>query len=112
MATIFGKIIDGEIPCDKVYESENILAFKDINPVAPVHILIIPKRKDIAKLQDLKPEDYGLMSEIVAVAQKIAEQLEIADGYRLLTNNGEASGQEVSHLHFHLIGGRKLGAMA
>ena len=105
--TIFGKIIAGEIPAEKVFESERILAIKDIAPVAPVHILIMPK-KAIASLQDLREEDLSLVAEIVLVAQKLAVQFGIADGYRLVTNNGEDGGQTVFHLHFHLIGGRKL----
>jgi len=107
MSTIFGKIIKGEVPCAKVFESETILAFNDIAPKAPVHILIIPK-KEIPDLQSMKPEDYPLLGEIVAVAQKLAKECGIEDGYRLLTNNGPNSGQVVLHLHFHLLGGRRL----
>ena len=107
--TIFAKIVDGEIPCDKVFENERILAFKDINPSAPVHLLIIPKKKDIANLQDVQEEDLPLMAEMMHVAQKLAAEFGVADGYRLLTNTGANSGQEVYHIHFHLIGGRRLG---
>ena len=106
--TIFAKIIDGEIPSDKVFENDRILAFKDINPVAPVHLLIIPKKKDLANLQAVSEEDLPLMAEIMQVAQKLAEEFGVADGYRLLTNVGPNSGQEVYHIHFHLIGGHKL----
>lgn len=109
--TIFSKIIRGEIPADKVFENEKIVAFKDINPAAPVHILIVPK-KEIPDLQSLKPEDLPLIADVVAVAQTLAERYEIADGYRLLTNNGAPAGQSVFHLHFHLIGGRRLGPVA
>lgn len=109
--TIFKKIIDGEIPCDKVFENENILAFKDINPVAPVHILIIPK-KEIPDLQSVSAEDLPLIAEIASVAQLLAKRYDVLGGYRLITNNGPLSGQVVQHLHFHLIGGRKLGALA
>lgn len=109
--TIFDKIISGAIPSDKVFENERIIAFKDIHPVAPIHILIVPK-KQIVGLQSVKPEDLSLMGEIVQVAQKLAEQYQITDGYRLLTNNGSLAGQTIFHLHFHLIGGRQLGALA
>jgi len=107
MTTVFGKIIAGELPCKKVFENERILAIEDIAPAAPVHILIMPK-KEIPDLHSLKPEDLGLIAEIVQVAQKLAAQFDIADGYRLLTNSGTEAGQTVFHLHFHLIGGRRL----
>lgn len=109
--SIFSRIIKGELPAEKVFESERIVAFKDINPAAPIHILIVPK-KEIPDLQSVSQEDLSLIGEMVAVAQTLAERFEIADGYRLLTNNGAAAGQTVPHLHFHLIGGRKLGALA
>lgn len=109
--TIFGKIIRGDIPADKVFENEDIVAFKDINPAAPVHILIVPK-KAIPDLQSVKPEDLPLIGKIVSVAQTLAERYDIAAGYRLLTNNGAPAGQSVFHLHFHLIGGRTLGPLA
>lgn len=105
--TIFGKIIRGELFAEKVFENERILAIKDKYPAAPVHILIMPK-KEIPSLQDLKAEDLTLITEIVQVAQKLAEEFEIADGYRLLTNSGAEAGQTIFHLHFHLIGGRPL----
>lgn len=107
MTTIFGKIIRGEISCEKVFENERILAIKDIHPAAPVHILIMSK-KEIKNLQAVQPEDLPLIGEIVQVAQKLAEEFEIEDGYRLLTNNGEEAGQTIFHLHFHLLGGRRL----
>ncbi len=107
MTTVFAKIIAGQLPCQKVFENERILAIKDLYPVAPVHILIMPK-KEIASLQDLQSEDYSLLGEIVAVAQKLAIEFDITDGYRLLTNSGSEAGQTVFHLHFHLIGGRPL----
>lgn len=109
--SIFGKIIRGEIPADKVFENERIVAFKDINPAAPVHILIVPK-KEIRDLQSLPAEDIAIIGEIVTVAQSLAQRFDIAEGYRLLTNNGPSAGQSVFHLHFHLIGGRKLGPVA
>jgi histidine triad (HIT) family protein len=111
MSTVFGLIIQGRIPSKKVFENERILAIEDIHPVAPVHILIMPK-KEIRNLQSVEPHDYPLIAEIVGVAQQIAEEKGVADGYRLLTNNGEEAGQTIFHLHFHLIGGRVLGKMA
>lgn len=111
MSTIFGDIIAGKIPAEKVFENERILAIKDINPAAPVHLLIMPK-KEIATLQQATEEDLGLLPEIFAVAQQLADKYGIADGYRLLINNGVTAGQTIFHLHFHLIGGRRLGAMA
>ncbi|MBT3394156.1 MAG: histidine triad nucleotide-binding protein [Waddliaceae bacterium] len=112
MTTIFSKILDGEIPCDKVFENERILAFNDINPVAPVHILIIPKRRGIESLKGLNDGDTALVGEMVMVAKSLAEEYGVAEGYRLLTNVGNHAGQAVYHLHFHLIGGRPLGPMA
>lgn len=107
MTTVFGKIIKGELPCEKVFENETILAFKDLHPKAPVHILIVPK-KEIANLQSVEPEDYPLIGEVIEVAQKLAKEFGIEDGYRLLTNNGSGAGQTVFHLHFHLMGGKRL----
>lgn len=109
--TIFRKIILGEIPSKRVFENERILAIEDINPVAPVHILIFPK-KEIPDLQRVQKEDLTLISEIVEVAQKIAKEKGIQEGYRLVTNNGADGGQEIFHLHFHLIGGKTLGRIA
>lgn len=111
MSTIFKKIIMGEIPAEKVYENERILAIKDINPAAPVHILIMPK-KEFRDLQSVSSEDLPLLLEIFSVAQELATRYKIAEGYRLLTNNGSQAGQTIYHLHFHLIGGRKLGPLA
>jgi histidine triad (HIT) family protein len=111
MSTVFGLIIQGKLPCKKVFENERILAIEDLHPVAPVHILIMPK-KEIPSLQAIEPHDLPLIGEMVEVAQKIAEEKGIAEGYRLLTNNGTDSGQTIFHLHFHLIGGRILGKMA
>lgn len=109
--TIFGKIIRGELPAEKVFENERIIAIKDINPAAPVHILIMPK-KEIKDLQSAKAEDLPLITEMITIAQELALKFNIADGYRLLTNNGPSAGQSVFHLHFHLIGGRHLGPIA
>jgi histidine triad (HIT) family protein len=110
MTTIFGKIIKGELPSEKVFENDRIVAIKDIHPQAPVHILIIPK-KEIQDLQSVTPEDLPLMTEIIEVAQKLAKKFNIEKGYRLLTNNGSEGGQVIFHLHFHLLGGRKLGPL-
>lgn len=109
MSTIFSKIINKEIPANIVYETENVLAFKDINPQAPVHILIIPKI-EIAKVSDLNGIKHaGLLGEMIDAANKIAKDLNIAeDGFRLVFNCGENGGQEVYHLHLHLLGGRKM----
>lgn len=109
--TVFGLIIAGKLPATKIFENELILAIEDLHPVAPVHVLIIPK-KAIKNLQSLQEEDLALMGEVARVAQLIAEEKGVADGYRLLTNNGADAGQTVFHLHFHLIGGRVLGALA
>ena len=106
---LFCKIIKKEIPSTIVYEDEEILAFRDINPVAPVHVLVIPK-KHISSLVDLKPEDETLVGRIYSVINKIAKQENIFEsGFRVVVNCGEDGGQEVKHLHFHLIGGKKLG---
>lgn len=107
MTTVFEKIISGELPSTKVFENERILAIEDIQPEAPVHILIIPK-KHIKDLQSVAKEDLSLISEVAEVAQKIAKEKGIEDGYRLVTNNGSKAGQTVFHLHFHLLGGRDL----
>ena len=111
MSSIFSKIIAREIPADIVYEDELVLAFRDIAPQAPVHILIIPKR-EIATVNDVSPADEAALGRLVLVAAKIAASEGIAaDGYRLIINCNEHGGQEVFHLHMHLLGGRSLGPM-
>lgn len=110
MDTIFAKIIRGELPCEKVFENDRILAIKDKFPVAPIHILIMPK-KEIPNLQSVAKDDLPLIAEIVEVAQQLAEQLGVASDYRLITNNGRQAGQMIFHLHFHLIAGRPLGIL-
>ncbi len=110
MNSIFGRIIKGELNAEKVFENERILAIKDIHPIAPVHLLIMPK-KEIYNIQSMEPEDLPLLGEIVSIAQKLAEEFGVEEGYRLLTNNGPDAGQTIFHLHFHLIGGRILGHM-
>ncbi len=103
--TIFSKIISGEIPCNKVDENENFLAFHDINPKAPVHILIIPK-KEYKNFQEVDPE---IMADMTRFIQRVAKLMGLDEsGYRLITNNGSDGGQEVFHLHFHLLRGAKL----
>jgi len=109
MTTLFEKIISGEVPCDKVFENERVFAFKDIAPQAPVHILIIPK-KPIENIAAVTQEDQALLGEILVVAQKIAKEQNL-ESFRLITNSGRGSGQEVFHLHFHLLGGRQLGSL-
>lgn len=104
--TIFQKIIDKELPADIVYEDDSCLAFKDINPVAPVHILIIPKKK-IEKISDSSQEDKGLLGHLFLVAGGIAKDLGIEDAFRLVVNNGAGAQQTVFHLHIHLIAGRE-----
>jgi histidine triad (HIT) family protein len=109
MSTIFTKIINGEIDGDIVYRDEQVVAFRDINPQAPVHILIVPV-KEIPSIRDMTPADEGLMGHMMYVARVVAEQEGIAEsGYRLLINNGENAHQEVFHLHMHLLGGHPLG---
>jgi histidine triad (HIT) family protein len=106
MATIFGKIISREIPADIVYEDELCLAFRDINPQAPVHILIIPK-KEIARLADARAEDQALLGHLMLAAGKIARQLGVEDAFRIIISNGADAGQTVFHLHLHLLGGAR-----
>ncbi|MBS0654388.1 MAG: HIT domain-containing protein [Verrucomicrobia bacterium] len=111
MKNVFLRIIDGELPCDKVFENERILAFKDIAPAAPVHILIIPK-KSIPNIVSVGKEDAALLGEMILVANQLAHEFHIQDGFRLLTNNGKNAGQIIDHLHLHLIGGKQLGPIA
>ena len=109
MSTIFSKIISKEIPADIVFESDIILAFKDINPQAPVHILIIPKI-EIPKVIDLNGKEHAaLLGEMIDAANKLAKDMGIAeDGFRLVFNCGDNGGQEAHHLHLHLLGGRQM----
>ncbi len=104
--TIFKKIIEREIPADVVYEDDLCLAFRDINPVAPVHILIIPK-KEIHSLSGAKNEDHSILGHLLMKATEIARYEGLDEGgYRVVINNGEGAGQSVYHLHIHLLGGR------
>ena len=105
---LFCKIRDGEIPANIVYENEDVLAFEDVNPQAPVHVLIIP-RKHIATVNEIAPDDAGLIGRMVLAAQAIAAERGIAeDGYRLVVNCNEKAGQTVFHLHLHLLAGRNM----
>ena len=110
MSTIFSKIIKGDLPAEIVYEDEDILAIKDINPQAPVHLLIMPK-KAYESIQDIPENELSIMAKLIKVAQKLAKEHGVEEGYRLLTNKGEKAGQTVFHLHFHLLGGRELGIL-
>ena len=105
MSTIFAKIIAREIPAKIVYEDELCLAFHDVNPQAPVHVLLIPK-KEIPRLIDAKAEDQALLGHLMITANKIAQQLGVGDAFRLAVNNGADAGQSVFHLHLHILAGR------
>ena len=105
--TIFGKIIRREIPADIVYEDDLALAFKDITPQAPVHILVIPK-KPIPQISEAQVEDQGLLGHLLLTAQKVASEAGLTNGYRLVINNGSDGGQTVFHLHIHILGGRAM----
>lgn len=111
MSTIFSKIIAKEIPSQMVYQDDRVTAFKDINPQAPVHILIVPN-KEIPTVNDVTTEDEAVLGHMLVVAKKLAAEQGIAEsGYRLIINCRDDGGQEVYHLHMHLMGGRNLGPM-
>ena len=105
--TIFKKIIDREIPADIVHEDDLCLAFNDISPQAPTHVLLIPK-KEIPTVNDLTEDDQQLMGHMILVAGQLARKLGVGDGYRLVVNCGPDAGQEVYHIHIHLLAGRKM----
>ena len=106
---LFCRIMSGEIPARKAYEDDDVYAFHDINPQAPVHILVIPRRH-VASLDDLSDSDAGLVGTVLARAAQLARDLQLnADGYRIVANTGAAAGQTVFHVHFHLLGGRTFG---
>lgn len=107
MDCVFCKIVDGTIPSKKVYEDGQILAFYDLEPQAPVHVLFIPK-EHIASADELTEENSRVISHIYTVIPKIAKELGLENGYRIVNNCGEDGGQTVHHLHFHLLGGKKL----
>jgi histidine triad (HIT) family protein len=105
---IFCKIARHEIPAGIVYEDDEVLAFKDLNPVAPVHVLIIPK-KHIARITDMAEEDAPLMGKIMLAAKKLADEYGVGDeGFRVVINQGKGAGQSVFHIHFHLLAGRQM----
>ena len=108
---IFCKIIKGDVPTEKIYEDENVVAFNDISPKSPTHILVVPK-KHVASLNDLKPDDMNMLVQVFGAIKTIAAKAGVADdGYRVIVNTNRASGQEVFHIHFHIMGGRQLGSM-
>lgn len=105
---IFCKIIKGDIPSKKIYEDDVVFCFEDINPAAPVHVLVIPK-KHIKSLNEMSNEDSSIIAHIFSVSRDIAKKLNIDDnGYRIVMNCGKDGGQEVEHIHFHMLGGRNL----
>lgn len=107
---IFCKIVKGEVPSKLVYEDDEVYAFEDIEPVAPIHVLVIPK-KHITSLAHMNEDDTQVIAKIYAAINKIADKLEIKEkGFRVIVNCGDDGGQVVKHLHFHLLGGTKLGA--
>jgi histidine triad (HIT) family protein len=105
--TIFSKIIRREVPADIVYEDDLALAFRDINPQAPVHILVIPKQP-IAQISDAESQDHALMGHLLLTAKRVAQQVGLDNGYRIVINNGSDGGQTVYHLHLHILGGRQM----
>ena len=105
---LFCKIVAGAIPCDKVAETEGVLAFRDIDPRAPTHVLLIPKQHVADSAADLDARHAGLLGEVFSLAAQIAKQEGLGRGWRLVTNVGPEAGQSVHHLHLHLLGGRSL----
>lgn len=106
---LFCKIVKGEVLSEKVYEDNKVLAFKDINPATPIHVLVIPK-KHYENVLDVKEEDKEIIADIFQAINKIAEKLGVEkDGFRIISNCGKDAGQEVMHLHFHLLAGGKMG---
>ncbi len=104
--TLFTKIINGDIPSDRVYEDEHCICIKDIQPKAPVHVLLIP-RKPIPRLVDATDDDKALLGHLMTTAGKVAKQLGVGDAFRLIINNGENAGQTVFHLHLHILGDKQ-----
>ncbi|MDY7075366.1 MAG: histidine triad nucleotide-binding protein [Chloroflexota bacterium] len=105
---IFCRIAHGESPARIVYQDEDVTAFHDLHPCAPIHILVVPNRH-IAGVAHVEPDDAALLGKLFVVARRLAEQEGIANGYRLVVNNGRLAGQSVFHLHVHLLGGRSMG---
>jgi len=108
MDCLFCKIAAGDIPCTKAYEDRDILAFHDIHPQAPVHILVIPKAHAAAGAGEIAAHNSALVGRCFEVIAKLARELNLADGFRVVTNSGSAAGQSVPHLHFHLLAGKDL----
>lgn len=109
MDCIFCKIVNGEIPSDKVFENDTVLAFRDINPQAPVHVVIIPK-KHISSANEICADNISSITDIFSAVPEIAKAAGVAErGYRIINNCGEDGGQTVGHLHFHMLGGKNLG---
>ena len=111
-SNIFARILRGEIPCDRVYEDDHVLAFKDINPQAPVHVLVIPKGAYVSWTDFAETASDAEIAALTRAAGRVAKAAGLAeDGYRVLCNAGRDGGQEVAHLHLHVVGGRRLGRM-
>lgn len=108
MDCLFCEIVKGNIPSTKVYEDEFVLAFKDINPMAPVHILVIPKEHIADSAADITPENSAAIAHIFEIIAKIAKEQGLDNGFRVITNSGEDGAQTIQHIHFHILGGRKL----
>ena len=107
MDCVFCKIVDGEIPSNKLYEDEEVLAFYDLDPQAPIHFLVIPK-KHLGSALELTGEDSAVAGKVFSIIAEIAERLDLSDGLRVVTNVGYDGGQSVDHLHFHVLAGRQL----
>jgi histidine triad (HIT) family protein len=105
---IFCKIVDGTIPSDKLYEDDDVIAFRDLHPQAPVHLLVVPKRH-VVSLDDAGPGDGDLLGKILLVSRQLAREQKIESGYRVVNNCGAPAGQSVFHIHFHVLGGRPMG---
>ena len=106
--TLFSKIIDGEIPGDFIHQDDHCVVLRDVNPQAPVHLLVIPK-KPIPRVGEASPEDSGLLGHLLLVASEVAEKENLSDGFRIVVNNGPDGGESVPHLHVHVLGGRSMG---
>ncbi len=105
---IFCKIVAGDIPSDKVHEDDQVVAFRDLNPQAPTHVLVIP-RKHVSSLDETSDDDRALLGQLLLTTRKLARDLGVSSGYRVVNNCGASAGQSVFHIHFHLLGGRAMG---
>ena len=108
MDCLFCEIVKGDIPSTKVYEDETVLAFKDIKPMAPVHIIVIPKEHIAESAAGINSENSAIIAHIFEIIAKIAKEQELDNGFRVITNSGEDAAQTVNHIHFHILGGKKL----